>query len=40
MCIVVFGVMGMEGQETERFIGARKSIRLLVGWEDNFVVSL
>jgi hypothetical protein len=39
MCFVVLGVMGMEGQETERFLGARKSARLLVGWED-FVVSL
>ena len=39
MCFVVFGVTGMEGQETKRFLGARKSARLLVGWED-FVVSL
>jgi hypothetical protein len=37
--LVVLGVMGMEGQETERFLGARKSTRLLVGWED-YVVSL
>jgi hypothetical protein len=29
--------MGMEGQETKRFLGARKPTRLLVGWEDNFV---
>jgi hypothetical protein len=36
---VVLGVMGTEGQETERFIGARKLARLLVGWEDS-VVSL
>jgi hypothetical protein len=40
MCFVVLGVMGMEGQETERFLGARKATRLLVGWEDNFVVPL
>jgi hypothetical protein len=40
MCIVVLGVMGTEGQETERFLGARKSTRLLVGWEDNSIVSL
>ena len=38
-CFVVLGVTGTEGQETERFIGARKSARLLVGRED-FVVSL
>ena len=36
---VVLGVMGMEGQETERFLGARKPARLLVGREDS-VVSL
>ena len=35
----VLGVMGMEGQETERFLGARKPARLLVGREDS-VVSL
>jgi hypothetical protein len=39
MCFVVLGVTGTEGQETERFLGDRKSARLLVGWED-FVVSL
>jgi hypothetical protein len=39
LCFVVLGVTGMEGQETERFLGARKLSRLLVGWED-FVVSL
>jgi hypothetical protein len=37
MCFVVLGVMSMEGQETERFLGARKSARLLVGWEDSIV---
>jgi hypothetical protein len=40
MCFVVLGVMGMQGQKTKRFLGARKSARLLVGWEDNFIVSL
>jgi hypothetical protein len=39
LCFVVLGVTGTEGQETERFLGARKSARLLVGWEDS-VVSL
>ena len=39
MCFDVLGVTGMEGQETERFLGARKSARLLVGREDS-VVSL
>jgi hypothetical protein len=39
LCFVVLGVTGTEGQETERFLGARKPARLLVGWED-FVVSL
>jgi hypothetical protein len=39
MCFVVLGVMGTKGQETERFLGARKLARLLVGWEDS-VVSL
>ena len=34
---VVLGVMGTEGQETERFLGARKSARLLVGREDSIV---
>jgi hypothetical protein len=33
------GVTSTEGQETKRFLGARKSARLLVGWEDS-VVSL
>ena len=37
LCFVVLGVMGMEGQETERFLGYRKSARLLVGWEDSVV---
>jgi hypothetical protein len=37
MCFVVLGVTGTEGQETERFLGARKSARLLVGWEDSIV---
>jgi hypothetical protein len=36
---VVLGVTNMEGQEIERFLGARKTARLLVGWEDS-VVSL
>ena len=31
LCFVVLGVMGMEGQETERFLGARKLSRLLAG---------
>jgi hypothetical protein len=35
--LVVLGVTGTEGQETERFLGARKSARLLVGWEDSIV---
>ena len=39
LCFVVLGVTGMEGQETERFLGARKPARLLVGRED-FIVSL
>ena len=39
LSFVVLGVTGMEGQETERFLGARKSARLLVGREDS-VVSL
>jgi hypothetical protein len=38
MCFSIIGVMGMEDQGTERFLGARKSARLVVGWED-FVVS-
>ena len=37
LCFVVLGVTGTEGQETERFIGARKPTRLLVGWEDSIV---
>jgi hypothetical protein len=37
LCFVVLGVTGTEGQETERFLGDRKSARLLVGWEDSFV---
>jgi hypothetical protein len=39
LCFAVLGVTGMEGQETERFLGARKPARLLVGREDS-VVSL
>jgi hypothetical protein len=39
LCFVVLGVTGMEGQEIERFLGARKLARLLVGHED-FIVSL
>ena len=39
LCFVSLRVMGMEGQETKRFLGARKSARLLVGREDS-VVSL
>jgi hypothetical protein len=34
---VVLGVMKTEGQETERFLGARKTAKLLVGWEDSIV---
>jgi hypothetical protein len=40
MFFVVLGVTGTEGEETERFLGARKPTRLLVGWEDSFIVSL
>jgi hypothetical protein len=39
LCFTILGVTGMEGQETERFIGARKSVELLFGREDS-VVSL
>jgi hypothetical protein len=39
LCFAVLGVTGTEGQETERFLGARKPARLLVGREDS-VVSL
>jgi hypothetical protein len=39
LCFVVLGVTGTEGQETKRFLGARKPARLLVGREDS-VVSL
>ena len=39
LCFAVLGVTGTEGQETERFLGARKPSRLLVGREDS-VVSL
>jgi hypothetical protein len=38
-CFVVLGVTGMEGQETERFLGSRKPTMILVGREDS-VVSL
>jgi hypothetical protein len=34
MCFAFLGAAGIEGQETERFLGDRKSTRLLVGWED------
>ena len=37
LCFVVLGVTGMEGQETERFLGARKPAGLLVGREDSIV---
>jgi hypothetical protein len=40
MCIAILGVTGTESKETEMFLGARKLARLLVRWEDNFVVSL
>ena len=39
LCFVVLGVTGTEGQETERFLGARKLDRILVSREDS-VVSL
>ena len=39
LCFDVLGVTGTEGQEAERFLGARKPARLLVGREDS-VVSL
>jgi hypothetical protein len=39
LCFAVLGVTGTKGQETERFLGARKPARLLVGREDS-VVSL
>ena len=39
LCFTILGVMGTKGLETERFLGARKSARLLVGWED-FIVPL
>ena len=39
LCFVVLRVTGTEGQEIERFLGARKPARLLVGREDS-VVSL
>ena len=37
LCFAVLGVTGTEGQETERFLGARKPARLLVGREDSVV---
>ena len=37
LCFAVLGVTGTEGQETERFLGARKLARLLVGREDSIV---
>ena len=39
LCFAILGVMGTEGQETERFLRARKLAMILVGRED-FVVSL
>jgi hypothetical protein len=39
LCFIVLGITSTEGQETERFLGARKPSTLLVGRED-FVVSL
>jgi hypothetical protein len=39
LCFVVLGVTGTEGQENERFLGARKLARLLLYREDS-VVSL
>ena len=39
LCFAVLGVTGTEGQEIDRFLGARKPARLLVGRED-FIVSL
>ena len=39
LCFAILGVTGTEGQENERFLGARKPSRLLVGREDS-VVSL
>jgi hypothetical protein len=35
LCFVVLGVKGIEGQETERFLGDRKLARLVVGREDS-----
>ena len=37
LCFAVLGVTGTEGQETERFLGAREPARLLVGREDSIV---
>jgi hypothetical protein len=37
LCFVVLGVTGTEGQETKRFLGARKPARLLVSREDSIV---
>ena len=37
LCFVVLGVTDTEGQETERFLGARKPARLLVGRKDSIV---
>jgi hypothetical protein len=31
LCFVVLGVMNTEGQETERFLGSRKTTRLPAG---------
>ena len=39
LCFAVLGVTSTEGEETERFLGARKPARILVGREDS-VVSL
>ena len=37
LCFSFLGVTGTEGQETERFLGARNPARLLVGKEDSIV---
>ena len=37
LCFAILGVTGTEVQEIERFLGARKLARLLVGREDSIV---
>ena len=37
LCFDVLGVTSIEGQETERFLGSRRSVRLLAGREDSIV---